>query len=122
MIKINVMRTFLNRLRDRGWKNINVRGYTDKDIQVLKRGDKAIIGVENINVDASGDIRPQIDEFFKSLIELIERTYAKEIFLPGGGDIPMPDFLKEYCSEYGIHIHFVTMESYKDIVNYNESY
>ena len=119
MIKINVMRTFLNRLRDRGWKNINVRGYTDKDIQVLKRGDQSIIGVENINVDASADIRPQIDELFKSLIEIIERANAKEIFLPGGGDIPVPDFFKEYCRSYGIQIHFVSMESYRDIVNYN---
>lgn len=120
MIKINVMRTFLNRLRDRGWKNINVRGYTDKDNQVLRRGDKSIIGVENINVDASGDIRPQIDELFKSLIEIIERTNTKEIFLPGGGDIPIPDFFKEYCRERGIQIHFVTIESYRDIVNFNE--
>ena len=43
MIKINVMRTFLNRLRDRGWKNINVRGYTDRDNQVLRRGDKFMV-------------------------------------------------------------------------------
>jgi len=119
MIKINVMRTFLNRLRDRGWKNISVRGYTDKDIQVLRRGDQSIIGVENINVDASVDIRLQIDELFNSLIEIIKRTDAKEIFLPGGGEIPVPDFFDEYCRANGIEIQFVSMESFRDLVNYN---
>jgi hypothetical protein len=118
MIEINVMRTFLNRLRDRGWKNINVRGYTDKDIQVLRRGDQSIIGVENINVDASVDIRLQIDELFNNLIEIIKRTDAKEIFLPGGGEIPVPYVFKEYCRVNGIEIHFVSMESYRDILNY----
>ncbi len=119
MIKINVMRTFLNRLRDRGWKNISVRGYTDKDIQVLRRGDQSIIGVENINVDASADLGLQIDELFKNLIELIKRTNTKEIFLPGGGEIPVPDFFEDYCRANGIEIHFVSMESYRDLVNYN---
>ncbi len=119
MIKINVMRTFLNRLRDRGWKNLSVRGYTDKDIQVLRRGDQTIIGVENVNVDASADSGLQIDELFKNLIELIKRTNTKEIFLPGGGEIPVPDFFKEYCRANGIEIHFVSMESYGDLVNYN---
>jgi hypothetical protein len=28
MLKINVLKVFLNRLRDRGWKNLNVRGFT----------------------------------------------------------------------------------------------
>jgi hypothetical protein len=118
MIKINVMRIFLNRLRDRGWKNFNVRGYTDKDNQALKRGGNSIICVENINVDATGNISPQIDELFKSLIEIIKRTDAKEIYLPGGGDIPIPDFFKEFCLEYGIQIHSITLESYRDFINY----
>ena len=29
MLKINVMKVFLNRLRDRGWKNINVKGFIE---------------------------------------------------------------------------------------------
>lgn len=119
MIKINVMRTFLNRLRDRGWKNINVRGYTDKDNQVLRRGDQFIIGVENINVDASGDIIPQIDELFKSLIEIIEKTNATEIFLPGGGDIQIPSFFRDFCIQRAIQIQLITLESFRDYVNYN---
>jgi len=119
MIKINVMRTFLNRLRDRGWKNINLRGYTNNDNQVLKRGDINIVGVENINVDSSVDIRPQIDELFKSLIEIIKRSGAKEIFLPGGGDFPIPDAFKDFCSEYGISIRIVTINSFSDFLNYN---
>jgi len=117
MIQINVMRTFQNRLRDRGWKNINVRGYTDKDIKVLKRADNLIIGIENIHVDASGDIIAQIEVFFKSLIEIIERTHAKEIFLPGGGDIPLPKFFKEYCDKNSIAIQIVTQENYSKILN-----
>lgn len=117
MIRINVMRTFLNRLRDRRWKNINVKGLTDNDNQVLRRGDETIICVENIIVDVSVDVRPQVIELFRSLVEMIARTNATEIFLPGGGDIPIPDFFEDYCREHGIQVHLVTFDTYGDILN-----
>ncbi len=113
------MRAFLNRLRDRGWRNINLRGYTDSTNQVLKRGAITVIGIESINVDASGDPIPQIDAFFNTLIELFERTDAKEVFLPGGGDFPIPEVFLEYCHAHGIKINLLTLESFMDHINYN---
>jgi hypothetical protein len=119
MIKINVMRTFLNRLKDRGWKNIIVKWYTDNDNQVLRRGEKNIIVIDSINVDSSVDIKPQIDEVFKNLIETIKRFDAKEIFLPGGGDILIPEFFENFCRENGISIHIITIELLREFLNYN---
>jgi hypothetical protein len=116
MIRINVMRPFLNRLKDRGWKKVS-RGITD-NIQVLRRGDIKIV-VENISIDASVDIRPQISEFFERLIEIILKADAKEIFLPGGGDVPIPEFFKEFCRENGIDINILTNESVREYSNYN---
>ena len=113
------MRTFFNRLRDRGWKNSNMRGLTNNDNQVLRRGNKCIVGVENICVDTSVDLIPQIEELFQSLIETIQRADAKEIFLPGGGDITMPNFFINYCVEHNISIHILTIESFQEFLNYN---
>jgi 2-hydroxy-3-keto-5-methylthiopentenyl-1-phosphate phosphatase len=111
------MRTFLNRLRDRGWRNVSVRGYTDKDYQVLRRINKSIVCVEHINVDVTVDIRPQIDELFKNLIEIVERSKSEKIILPGGGDIPIPDFFKEYCRLNYLQIEIISVESIISVLN-----
>jgi hypothetical protein len=119
MLKINVMRSFLNRLRDRGWKNKNVRGVTDKDIQVLHRAERSIVCVENIVADASVDLEPQIEDLFHKLQEIILRTNAGEIFLPGGGDLEIPEFFLRFCHNREIKIHMVSIESYREVMNFN---
>jgi hypothetical protein len=101
MMTVNVMRTFLNRLRDRSWKNINLRGLTSQDIQVLKRNKQSLVCVENIYVDTTVDITPQIDELFRNLVDIINETEAKDVFLPGGGDLLVPPFFKQFCEEHG---------------------
>jgi hypothetical protein len=113
------MRTFLNRLYDRGWKVKGLRGYTDNNTVVLQRGGKNILVVDNINIDPSVDILPQVDEFFKRLIEIIKRSNSTEVFLPGGGDIAIPDFFRDFCLEHNIRVHVITIESYRDFSNYN---
>jgi hypothetical protein len=119
MLQINIIRGFLNRLRDRGWKNINLRGYTNNDIQILKRGDKSIVVIESITIDPSVDINPQAEEFFRNLIELIEHGTAKEIFLPGGGDISIPAFFKDWCDKNDVKINILTLNNFQDFYNYN---
>ena len=119
MLQINIIRGFLNRLRDRGWKNINLRGYTDNDIQILKRGDKSIVVIESITLDPSVEINPQVAEFFRNLTELIEQGTAKEIFLPGGGDIPIPASFKDWCYENTVHINLISLNNFKDFYSYN---
>ncbi len=114
------MRPFLNRLKDRGWRNNNLKGYTDNATHVLRRGDTNIVVVETINIDTSAiDISPQIDGFFIRLMEIILKADAKEIFLPGGGDVPIPEFFKEFCRENGIDINILTNESVREYSNYN---
>ena len=119
MLTINFMQTFLNRLKDRGWKNNIIRGYTDADTQALNRGDDNVIVVKNINIDPSVDLTPQIEGFFKELIKTIYRSKAKTIFLPGGGNIPIPEFFIEFCGERGIEIHIIDLESIRKYMNYN---
>jgi hypothetical protein len=119
MLQINIIRGFLNRLRDRGWKNINLRGYTNNDIQILKRGDKSIVVIESITIDPSVDINPQAEEFFRNLIELIEHGTAKEIFLPGVGDISIPAFFKDWCDKNDVKINILTLNNFQDFYNYN---
>ena len=119
MIQINVMRTFINRLRDRSWKNIRVRGSNLEDANVLTRGKQTIICVENICIDTTVNLQPQIDEHFNNLKDLINKTEAKNLFLPGGGDIQLPSFFSQYCEENHVNIHLITPESLNNYINYN---
>lgn len=111
MLRINIMRGFINRLRDAGWKNINVRRHTSLDNQVLKRGEKTIVCIEQIQLDGSLDFSPQIEGLFKHFIELIRRSRSLDIFLPGGGEIPIPSFFEKYCRDNGIKIHIISREN-----------
>lgn len=111
MIRINIMRSFINRLRDAGWKNINVRSHTSLDNQVLKRGEKTIVCIEQIQLDGSLDFKPQIEGLFNHFKELIRRSGSHDIFLHGGGEIPIPDFFEEYCRNNGIKIHLISFEN-----------
>ena len=121
MIQVNVMPSFLGRLRDRGWKNVNVRGYSDQNIQVLQRGESLILAVENVTVDASVDIGTQIQVMFRNLMEIVEKTKykIKDIFLPGGGDIPVPEFFKTFCDNCGIRLTLIGIENFKDVINFD---
>lgn len=101
----------MNRLRDSGWRNINVRSHTSLDNQVLQKGEKVIVAVEQIQLDGNFDFRQQIEALFKHLIEIIRRSGANEIFLPGGGEITLPDFFEEYCRRHGIKIHLISEEN-----------
>ena len=116
MIKLNIMPVFLNRLRDRGWRNIPVRGYTDKNNQVLRLGEDSVVVIESIVVDPSADMMRQIDERFKTFIELIKRGRAKAIYLPGGGPVQIPPFFIHFCEEHGIQIHLITEENYMNFL------
>lgn len=120
MMTINVMRTFLNRLMDRSWKNINLRGLTSQDIQVLTRNKQTLVCVENIYVDTTVNIQPQIDELFRNLMEVINETEAKDVFLPGGGDVQIPAFFKQFCEEHGINIHLISPDSLSNYINNNQ--
>ena len=111
MLRINIMRSFINRLRDAGWKNINVRSHTSLDNQVLKRGEKNIVCIEQIQLDGSLDLKPQIEGLFNHFKELIRRSGSHDIFLPGGGEIPIPGFFEEYCRNNGIKIHLISLEN-----------
>jgi len=119
MVQANIIRGFLNRLRDRGFKNFKLKAYTDNEIQILKRGDKFIVAVETIVLDPSVDIMPQAEAFFRNLIELIEHGTAKEIFLPGDGDISIPSFFKDWCDNNAVKIQILSLDNHKDFYHYN---
>ena len=75
---------------------------------------------EAVNADKFYKVElSQIDEVFKNLIETIKRFDAKEIFLPGGGDILIPEFFEDFCRENGISIHIITIELLREFLNYN---
>ncbi len=119
MLKINVLKVFLNRLRDRGWKNLNIRGFTNNETQVLVKGQRTILVIEHINIDASVDILSQINDYFHVLMNQIKRNDTNiELFLPGGGEIQMPDFFRQFCEENNIRCHIIGLDNYQNYANF----
>lgn len=119
MLRINVMKVFLNRLRDRGWKNVTKRGFTNQENQILTKGSRLIISVEQINIDASVDVLTQVDDFFHDLMQQIRELGSKiELFLPGGVDVQIPDFFKQFCEENDIRIHVLSLENYLNYADF----
>ena len=119
MIQLHVIPTFLNRLRDRGWKNISVRGFTNQETQVLVKGQRTVLVIEQINIDASVDILSQINDYFHQLMSQIKKHGTNiELFLPGGGDIELPDFFREFCEEEKIRYHLVGLGNYQNYADF----
>lgn len=118
MIQVNVMSSFQNRLLDRGWKNVNVRGYSSLDTQAMAKGKQHIVIVRNCTVDASVNILPQMEAFFHHLHHLLELTQAKEVFLPGGGSFPIPNFFKDFCVANGIKLHLFSVDNFEEYAGF----
>jgi hypothetical protein len=107
MIQIDVMEVLLKRLKNRGWKQNG--GYAIRgNPRVLERYGKQIAVVKPIKIDPFKVLQDEIDKFFRSLIDIINKNGIKNVFLPGGGTIPIPQFFLDFCTENGINIHLVT--------------
>ncbi len=110
MIQIDVMEVLLKRLKNRGWKQNG--GYAIRgNPRVLERYGKLIAVVKPIKIDPFKVLQDEIDKFFRSLIDIINKNGIKNVFLPGGGTIPIPKFFLDFCKENGINIHVVTNEN-----------
>jgi hypothetical protein len=52
-------------------------------------------------------------------MEQIKRNGTNiELFLPGGGDIQLPDFFRQFCEENNIHCHFIGLENYQNYADF----
>jgi 2-hydroxy-3-keto-5-methylthiopentenyl-1-phosphate phosphatase len=110
MIQIDLMEVLLKRLKNSGWKQNG--GYAIKgNPRVLERYGKKIAVVKPIKIDPFKVLQDEIDKFFRSLIDIINKNGIKNVFLPGGGTIPIPQFFLDFCKENGINIHVVTNEN-----------
>jgi hypothetical protein len=117
MIQIDVMDVLLKRLKNSGWKQNG--GYAIRgNPRVLERSGKRIAVVKPIKVDPFKIIQDEIDKFFRSLIDIIIKNSIKDVFLPGGGTIPIPQFFLDFCRENGINIHIVTNENIYEFENW----
>ena len=110
MIQIDVIEKLLKRLKNKGWKQ-NV-GYAIRgNPRVLERNGRSVAAVKPIKIDPFKILQNEIDKFFRSLVDILNKNGIKNVFLPGGGTIPIPQFFLDYCRENGIDIHIVTTEN-----------
>ena len=110
MIQIDVMEVLLKRLKNRGWKQNG--GYAIRgNPRVLERYGIQIAVVQPIKIDPFKVLQDEINKFFRSLIGIMNKNGMKNVFLPGGSTIPIPQFFLDFCKENGINIHVVTSEN-----------
>ena len=117
MIQIDITEILLKRLKNRGWRQNG--GYAIRgNPRVLERMHERIAVVKPIKVDPFKIFQNEIDNFFRSLISILQKNGIKDVFLPGGGTIPIPQFFLDYCRENGINIHIITQENIDQFANW----
>jgi hypothetical protein len=112
LVDVDFTQTLLKNLKKSGWKQVG--GYSLGNPKVLERSGKRIAVARPIRIDPSKVLRDEIDKFFKSLKNIVEKNAIKDVFLPGGGTIPLPQFFLDFCKEHNINIHVVTLENVND--------
>jgi len=118
MIQIDTIEILLKRLKNRGWRQNG--GYAIRgNPRVLERNGIRIAVVKPIKIDPFKILQDEIDNFFRSLINIILKNGIKDVFLPGGGTIPIPQFFLDFCNENGINIHIVTNENVDQFENWD---
>jgi hypothetical protein len=110
LVQFDVIEVLLKRLKHGGWKQNG--GYAIRgNPRVLERYGTHITVVKPIKIDPYKNLLDEIDKFFKSLIDIIIKNGIKDVFLPGGGTIPIPQFFLDFCRDNGINIHVLTTEN-----------
>jgi len=110
MIQIDIIEILLKQLKDKGWQQN--KGYAQRgNPRVLERNGQRIAVVKPIKIDPFKKLQNEIDNFFRLLIKVISKNEIKDIYIPGGGTISIPQFFSDYCKENGIQIHQVTSEN-----------
>jgi hypothetical protein len=117
LIDLDFTQTLLKNLKKSGWKQVS--GYSLGNPKVLERNRERIAVVRPIRIDPSKVLQDEIDKFFKSLEKILEKNAIEEVFLPGGGTIPIPQFFLDYCKKHNIQIHLVTVENFNQMNNFN---
>jgi hypothetical protein len=55
-----------------------------------------------------------IDDYFRGLQGVLaglgKRYPVTDLYLPGGGNLPLPGWFEDWCKENGIRVHLVTGE------------
>jgi len=116
MIQIDILGIFINNLLSKGWNQI--RGYGQKDsTRVLERNGIHIAVVKPIRINSIQTLESEIEKFFKTLMGIIHRKGIKNVFLSGGGSIPIPQFFLDFCKENGINIHLLTTDNIDENVD-----
>ena len=119
MIQIDTMEMLLRRLKSNGWKQNG--GYAIKGRpRVLEGFGKKIVVVKPIKIDPYKVLQDEINKFFKALEGIILRNGVKDVFLPVGGTIPIPQFFLDFCREKGINIHLITPENVDQYENWEQ--
>jgi hypothetical protein len=85
--------------------------------QVYERNGRAIVVIPSIELPPPviQPISQSVSDYFKRLCDVLsglgKKFNVSDLFLPGGGDVPVPEWFKDWCKKNGIRIHIIDSDS-----------
>ncbi len=118
MIRIDFSYDFVRRLITGGWEDSfhhRMKGNT----RILRKGKKVVAVVlplrlpdgkyREIGMDV--DYKAEAEKFFRKLFDVLTKNAVNDVFLPGGGDVEIPEWFKNQCMKAGIRIHVLKYDN-----------
>jgi len=81
--------------------------------RVYTRAGEAVVAIPTIEIPPPSvvSISQSIDDYFKRLrdvlVGLAKKFNITDIFFPGGGNIPLPNWFSTWCKQNSIHVHIL---------------
>jgi len=118
MIRIDFSYDFVRRLILEGWEDSyhhRVKGNT----RILKKGEKVVAVVlplrlpdgKSREIGIGIDYKAEVERFFRKLLDVLTKNAVDDVYLPGGGDVEIPKWFKDQCTEAGIRIHVLRIDN-----------
>jgi hypothetical protein len=110
MIQISYIKRIIDELKARGFRHRSWRNGILGTAIYIAHNNKTKVVVKSIEIPFSSTkrIADLVDEYFKKLQSLLKGIIASygniQIFLPGGGSIPIPEWFVNWCRENGVKI------------------
>lgn len=81
--------------------------------RLYTRGAQGVVVIPTIEIPppSVAPIPQSIDDYFKSLRDVLTGMTKKfkitDLYFPGGGNIPLPNWFSNWCNQNGINVHIL---------------
>lgn len=111
MIQVNYTKNVIEELNQRGYKHKKWRhGALGSAVYIGTPHQKPKVVIKTIEVPPPSiqPLHASVDDYFRRLqsllVGIISALGPVDLFLPGGGSIPVPSWFQDWCRDNQVHI------------------